>query len=94
MYTPKHFEQPNMHAAQAVIRDNPFALICIVNGMGALDLVHIPKRVDVRAKQVANHCKRIGRIGLRPGYMVALVKLMENDAVQAEMIDHRCKLVV
>ncbi len=46
MYTPKQFEQNNLTAAHAVLKQNPFALICVTDKGGSIEAVHVPTMIE------------------------------------------------
>jgi len=46
MYSPKQFEHSGHEFAHMVIAENPFAMICVANAAGSVDVVHVPTRLE------------------------------------------------
>lgn len=46
MYSPKQFEHSDFEFAHMVIAENPFAVICVANAGGGVDVVHVPTRFE------------------------------------------------
>ena len=46
MYMPKQFEQNDVEAAHTVLKQNPFAVICVATNDDTVDAVHLPTMLE------------------------------------------------